>query len=767
MQRGKGNLPFDVSSFVGRVDETNELRAALSSGRLVSVTGVGGAGKSRLAVHVARKMSGGQPDGTWLIELDDLEDETLLPHTIMSTLGVPEESGRPTEESLLEWLAPKRLLIVLDNCEHLVEACGRLVTEFLVRAPGLRILATSREVLGVPGEVAWPIPSLSVPGPEATIAPAALSQYEAPVLFEQRARAVLSSFTITAENAQVVAELCRRLDGSPLALELAAVQLRALTLGEVLNRLDRPFAMLRVAGPETSSRRHSLRAVVDGSYELCSAAERRIWASSSVFAGGFDLQAAEEVCTNAVPDEDVLLGLRGLVDKSLLVVSQQAETTRFRMLETIRRYGGEKLAEFDDEARVRRRHRDHYLSVVERAEQDWSGPRQPERLAHLRQERSNLWTALDFSFSHPGEQATGVRIAGLLWPLWIVGGLLKEGRHWIDRALAVGVDADLDRARTAAVGALLACLEGDVPRARALLDDSHPQRAAVDDPALLAILARAAGTVEMLDGNLDAARPWFEQAVRLLENARTSHSLALVSYADLGVVLGLSGAVEQGVARCEEGRELCQAQGETWALSWILFVLSFLRLVQNENEDVRSDLENMLRIKVAFNDVLGILQAAELLAWVAVAHGDPRRAARILGSNEALWRPLGAYLLSFGPYLARHEWCLVQARAALGNEAFKKELREGAGMDLKQLAAFALNEAVEEEHRAPSPRDDHVLTPREREICGLVAEGLTDKQIAERLTLSPRTVQTHVANILSKLAFRSRAQIAAWASGQP
>jgi DNA-binding CsgD family transcriptional regulator len=359
-----------------------------------------------------------------------------------------------------------------------------------------------------------------------------------------------------------------------------------------------------------------------------------------------------------------------------------------------------------------------------------------------------------------------VRIAGLLWPLWIVGGLLKEGRHWIDQALAVDVDADLDRARTAAVGALLACLEGDVPRARSLLDDSHPQRAAVDDPALLAIVARAAGTVEMLDGNLDAAKPWFERALRLLEDAGTSHSLALVSYADLGVVHGLSGAVEQGVARCEEGRELCQAQGETWALSWILFVLSFLRLVQNENEDVRSDLENMLRIKVAFDDVLGILQAAELLAWVAVAHGDPRRAARILGSNEALWRPLGAYLLSFGPYLARHERCLVQARAALGNDAFKKELREGAGMDLKQLAAFALNDVVEEEHRAPSPRDDDALTAREREICGLVAEGLTDKQIAERLTLSPRTVQTHVANILSKLAFRSRAQIAAWASGK-
>jgi predicted ATPase/DNA-binding CsgD family transcriptional regulator len=765
-RRHEGNLPFDLSSFVGRAHETERLKAALSSARLVTLTGVGGAGKSRLAVHVARKVRGAFPDGTWLVELDHLEEEALLPHTVISTLGIPDDAGRSPEETLAQGLVDKRLLIVLDNCEHLVEACGRLVTALLLQAPGLRILATSREVLGVEGEVVWPIPPLSVPEPGEVLELAEVAQYEALVLFEQRARAALPDFAISAKNARDVAELCRRLDGTPLALELAAVQLRALSLGEILDRVDRPFFLLKGTGPEKSSGRQSLRTVVDASFELCSAAERRMWISASVFAGGFDLEAAEAVCCDSDDVDGVLLGLAGLVDKSILTVSQGAERTRFRMLETIRRYGGEKLARSGDETGVRRRHRDHYLSLVQRAEQEWSGPRQPEWLARLRQERPNLRSALDFCIGHRGEAAAAARLAGLLWPLWIVGGFHKEGRYWIDRALGSGVDAGPDLVRAASVGALAACLEGDVARARALLADSRSVQAAVHDPALLAIAARATGTVEMLDGNLEGATPSFERSLSLLRDADTPHSLALVSHADLGVVHGLSGAVEQGIARCEEGRRLCQAQGETWALSWIVFVQSFMRLVQDENEDVSGDLEGMLRIKVAFDDVLGILQAAELLAWVAAAHGGPRRAARILGANEALWRPLGAYLLSFGPYLERHERCLARAREALGERAFEAELREGAGLDLKQLAAFALNEEPEPEHPASPPVEHDMLTAREREICDLVAEGLTDKQIAERLVISPRTVQTHVTNILAKLAFRSRVQIATWASRQ-
>jgi predicted ATPase/DNA-binding CsgD family transcriptional regulator len=765
MQAKLGNLPFEVSSFVGRSTEIDDLRSALSTARLVTVTGVGGAGKSRLALEVARKLRAGLPDGAWLVELEQVDDEKLLAAFVLSVFGVPVESGRPVEKALVQWLADKKLLLVLDNCEHLVGACGRLVGELLASVPGVRILATTREVLGVAGEVIWPIPALSLPRAGAGQSSATVLEYEAPRLFGERAQAALPGFAVTDANASAVAELCRRLDGNALAVELAAVQLRALSLGQILDRVDRPLALLRT-GRSGSDRRHSLRAVVEGSFGLCAPGEQRIWRTTSVFVGGFDLPAAEAVCgASPAGDIEFLSSLSGLVDKSVLTVSRHGETTRYRMLETIRQYGLEKLAEAGEESTARLRHRDHYLAVAQRAEEDWSGAGQPELLAYLRHDRPNLWSALDFSVSNPGEEPFAVRLAGLLWPLWIVGGFLKEGCYWVERALRAEVGTEADRVRAASVGALVACLEGDVPRARCILSGIADARDAVDDPAVLAVATRAAGTVEMIDGKLEAARPFFDETLAHLKNANVPHSLALVSYADLGVVHSLSGAFELGMARCEEGREICQAQGETWALSWILFVQSFMRLLQDEKDDVTADLEGMLRIKIAFDDILGILQAAELLAWVGV-HRDARRAARILGANEALWRPLGAYLMSFKPYLARHERSLELAKEALGEAAFEREFRAGAEMDLDQLVAFVLDEPIPTEPRTSAAGQEDLLTAREREICTMVAEGLTDREIADRLVLSPRTVQTHVANVLAKLGFRSRVQIAAWTTTQ-
>jgi non-specific serine/threonine protein kinase len=304
-----------------------------------------------------------------------------------------------------------------------------------------------------------------------------------------------------------------------------------------------------------------------------------------------------------------------------------------------------------------------------------------------------------------------------------------------------------------------------VPRARAIQAEVETLAAPADDPVLSAIAARALGTVEMVDGRLDAALPHLERSLDLLGAASTPHSLALVSHADLGVVLALTGDHDKAELRCEEGRELCAAQGETWALSWILFVLNFVRLVRDEHDDTTGDLEQMLRIKRGFDDVLGVLHATELLAWV-VARRDPQRAALILGATEALWRPFGRYLLSFGPYLARHDGCVAQIRERLGEERFEECRRAGAAMDLPTLAAYALGEHVDVGPASSKQPDDHGLTAREREICGLVAQGLTDRLIAERLVISPRTVQTHVANILGKLGFRSRTEVTTWARTQ-
>jgi non-specific serine/threonine protein kinase len=535
--------------------------------------------------------------------------------------------------------------------------------------------------------------------------------------------------------------------------------------------------------------------VVEASYELCTPAEQRVWAAASVFAGGFDVEAAAEVCRPlSGADGDHRTSLDGLVDKSVLTVSQEGQNRRYRMLETIRRFGAEQLDASGAVDEVRRRHRDHYLGVARRAEADWSGPRQPERLALLRRERANLRAALDFCFDDPAEGASGVAFVGLLWPLWIVGAFLKEGSQWVDRVRDSRAGSDTDRLRVASVGVLIACLAGDVPRARAIQGEVETLASRVTDPVLSAIAARALGTVEMVDGRLDAALPHLERSVDLLA-VGTPHSLALVSHADLGVVLGLTGDHDKAEVRCEEGRDRCVAVGETWALSWILFVLNFVRLVRDEHDDATGDLKQMLRIKRDFDDVLGVLHATELLAWVA-ARRDPRRAAVLLGANEALWRPFGQYLLSFRPYLARHDRCVAQTREQLGAERYEECRRAGAAMDLPRLAAYALDEhadvdpagngpggepgdepGVEPGHELRGRRGDeggkdgnapadHGLTAREQEVCGLVAQGLTDRQIAEQLVISPRTVQTHVTNILGKLGFRSRTEVARWARTQ-
>lgn len=772
IRRPAGNLPFDVTSFVGRRGETRDARLTLSRARLVTLSGLGGAGKSRLALHVAREEERQFRDGVWLLELDRLHDAALLPHTIMSTLGIRGESAHSAADVLAEELSDKQMLLVMDNCEHLVDACAVLVSRLLSAAPDLRILATSRQPLAVHGEVVLPVPPLSLPDPgtlsRTSGSTRGVADYEALMLLEERASAVVPGFTLHPEDWESAAELCRRLDGNPLAIELAAARLRVLRIEEILERLDSRFRLLTATSRVAPSRRQSMYAVIDGSFELCSESERLLWTRASVFAGGFDVEGAQAVCGGGdLRHEGVLDSVIALVDRSILVREDQAGISRFRMLETIRQYGQERLADSGEETVVRRRHRDHYLTLVERAESEWSGPRQPEWLARLRSEWPNLWGALDFCLSETGESHCGVRMAGLLWPLWLAAGYLGEGRHWLDRALTQPSGTAPDQARAICVNVFVTALQGSAAQARSLMSQCHEILAGSPDHMMLALSARAAGTIEMLVGDFGAAVPWFERGVRHLEEADAFHSLPVVCYADLGVVHGLSDAVGRGIASCEEGRKLCEARGEQWALSWILFVLSFLRLVRDDADDVSSDLREMLRIKESFGDVLGVLQAAELLAWVAAAHHDPRFAARILGANETLWRPVGAYLLAFGPYLVRHERCVARARAALGDDAFDTEFRTGGEMDLTELASFALGETPAQHRTSPVVRrSKSPLTRRQQEVAALVADGLSNREIAERLVVSQRTAETHVQNVLSKLGFRSRAQVARWVVDQ-
>ncbi|MGW5162391.1 ATP-binding protein, partial [Nonomuraea wenchangensis] len=442
-----GSLPAELNSFVGRRREIAEVKRLLGEGRLVTLAGVGGVGKSRLALRVAFDLRRAYHDGVWLVELAALESAELLVATVMAALGIQDSASRPSLEVLAAHLRDRRTLVVLDNCEHLLDPCAALADRLVRAAPGLRILATSRQALGVTGEQVLQVPTLAVP--EAAEAGArADGQTDAVRLFAERARAVLPGFEITDANREAVARVCRRLDGIPLAIELAAVRLRALSVEQLLERLDDRFRLLTTGARTAMPRQQTLRSLIDWSHALCTEQERLLWSRLSVFSGGLDLEAAEQVCSGGgIPPEDVMDLVGGLVDKSVLAREEHRQSVRYRLLETIRQYGRERLRESGEEAELRARHRVYFRDLALRARRGWYGPDQVAWFARLRADHGNLRTALDSALPSgspasspytPGPEGTrdGLVLATALCFQWIAAGALREGRAWLARLLA-------------------------------------------------------------------------------------------------------------------------------------------------------------------------------------------------------------------------------------------------------------------------------------------------------------------------------------------
>ncbi|MPY46091.1 AAA family ATPase, partial [Streptomyces phyllanthi] len=394
---GAGNLPAALTTFVGRRRDIAEIRRRLGAARLLTLTGVGGVGKTRLALEAAAAARKGFADGVWLVDLAPVRDPSAVAGATATALGVPDLGARPVLDQLTGHLARRRALIVLDNCEHLVDACAELAETLLSGAPELRVLATSRRTLGIAGEHVFTVPPLSVPD-------------EAVELLLDRASAIRPEFRVTGTNRDAVTRLCARLDGLPLAIELAASRLRTLTVEQLADRVEDRFALLTGGSRTARPRQRTLRALIDWSYELCGPAERLLWNRLSVFAGGFDLDAAEGVCSgDGVPRHEVLDLLDRLVAQSVVLTTEHEGTARYRMLETIRQYGRERLAEYgaDEERRLLRRHRDHFLSLAEHLAADWYGPGQEEALARLRTEHGNLRVALEYEYGSQGAGTDG------------------------------------------------------------------------------------------------------------------------------------------------------------------------------------------------------------------------------------------------------------------------------------------------------------------------------------------------------------------------
>jgi predicted ATPase/DNA-binding CsgD family transcriptional regulator len=763
--RRTGNLPAQLTSFVGRRHEVTEIKRLLSESRLVTLTGVGGAGKTRLSLRVAADLRRAFPDGVWFAELAALDDHALLAQTIASTLGVRDRTARWPISALAEYLSDKHMLLVLDNCEHLRNACAVLADTVLRAAPALRVLATSRQVLGLTGEHIFQVPTLSVPDADWCPPPAALYQYEAVSLFLDRATAVKPNFTLTEANAETIARICQRLDGLPLAIELTAVRLRALSVGEVLERLEDRYRLLTAGSPGVLPRHQTLRALIDWSYGLCSERERVAWACLSAFSGGFDVPAAEAVCAFDGPTASAVLDtLATLVDKSILVAEEHEGRVRYHMLETIREYGRDRLRESGTESAVRKRHCDHFERMVEQARDEWCGSGQQRWMVRILREHNNIRAVLEFSLTEPGQAEAGLKIAGALWFFWIATGLTAEGRRWLERLLGLEAAPSTWRNRALWVCAYLCILQEDIGWAEPLIADCRRNAEQHGDAESIAWAVQLSGMAAMSVGELARARAHLEDGLTRHRACRDDIGTVDGCFY-LVAVVALLGEPRRAATLCEETLSLCDSHGERWLKSYMLWDLGLVAWQLGDSTRAAASGRDGLRLAREFNEQWAIAFCVELLAWAAHAELKHQRAAYLLGCADSIWHRIGAPLFGMRHLLRYHEQCTSGVRGTLGAIAFEAEFGRGKQASLDQAISVALEETKATVAHAASEADEAseaVLTPREVEVAGLIAKGLSNKAIAAKLVIARRTVEAHVEHILDKLGFSSRTQVAAW-----
>jgi non-specific serine/threonine protein kinase len=655
--RPAGHLPLALTSFVGRAGEIAEVRRLLGATRLLTLTGAGGIGKTRLALAVARDAQAGYPDGVWLVELAALADPALLPQVVAQTFGVQEQPGRPLTATLSAWVTTKHLLLVLDNCEHLLDACAPLAAALLRAAPRLTVLATSREPLRITGETAWRVPSLALPAPEPPPASVDdLTHLAATRLFVERARAVRPALAIRAGEAAMVAEICRRLDGIPLAIELAAARVRALSIAEVAARLDDRFRLLTGGSRTALPRQQTLRATLDWSHDLLGAPERALLRRLAVFAGGWTLDAAEAVGAGEAIDAAAVLDLlTGLVDKSLVQVDEGAGgTARYRLLETVRQYALELLAA-DEEVLVRGRHAAWCLALVQQAQAGLQADDQSAWYARLAAEDDNLRAALAWLLAHNPD--AGLRLAGRLWDYWMAHSHFTEGQSWLASLLAQAPAPTADRARALLRAASLARVSGNMDRARAWCEEGLPLSRHLGDACLTADWLGELGAFWFLRGDLARARPLLMEGVALSRLGGHRPGLALNLYF-LGRIAQVQSDFGRARALLEESLALGPAGGSRYQGGVIQFQLGLVVLAQGDVRRAEALAEEALAAARRVGSGRYIGMALEGLGQIAAWRGDLARATELGEASLALFRPIDY----------RHGMAAVLAR--LGRVAF-------------------------------------------------------------------------------------------------
>jgi predicted ATPase/DNA-binding CsgD family transcriptional regulator/Tfp pilus assembly protein PilF len=854
-----GNLPAEPNSFIGRERDLAELARLLGEVRVLTLSGPGGIGKTRLAVRLARDViSGSAPDGghsangagtgsiavigngasggnaagvghvaignsagtdlneAWLVDLADGHGQ--IASRVAATMGIREEPGVPLAHTLAEALRSRHMLLILDTCEHQVSDCATLVQRLLARCPWLRIIATSREPLRVRGETIWRVQPLDLPPEDA--AGDELAGHEAVRLFAARASGARPGFTLTRENAPSVARLCRTLDGIPLGIELSAARVRALSVEQIAGRLRDRFQLLDSGDRTAPPRQQTLRATVDWSYELLGEAEQTLLRRLAVFSG-WNLDMAEQVCSDdAIPADAVLGLLISLIDKSLVVLDGEAAgDARYRLLDTIKEYAVERLVAAGEEARLFLRHRDCILTLVEETARGMfrrGDPPWPVRLAVFRRgiaEYGNFRIALATSLSH-GHTDEGLRLCTGLLNMWVPHGDQREAATWFDRFLAAEGGEVSPRVRGRALAGraniafdlqdydvLLRCAQqslelsrsgGDaftVPTAlrtlgqtalragrfadaTALIDEAVEAAASSgnDWEAGLTLAARAA--IEVRQGKLKSAQRAYEGALEVLSD-NNRWGVAQVQYG-VGTLARARGDADMAVQHFEEALEIFRELGAWLEIARCLAGIGLVALARGDLHLAQDRLAEGLRINQACGQRLGVARGLEAFAALAAARQQPEQAARLAGAacqlRESLGQPTG-----IGP---RIEELLELARDRLGAAAAAALFAEGREMTAEDAVGYALGPSSGASGDAPAAgehawadparlaaaRSAAPLTAREQEIVLLIARGLSNRQIADELVISPATAARHVANILAKLGFSSRTQVASWAA---
>jgi non-specific serine/threonine protein kinase len=771
-----------LTSFVGREQEMVRLRELLDTSRLVTAVGAGGSGKTRLALEVAgaltHRVSGGYSGGVWLVELAALGDGELVERAVAETLDVREQAEAPVLSSLTDALGDQRLLLVLDNCEHVAASCARIAEALLTSCPNLQILATSREALRVPGEVIFVVPPMRLPGDTEAQTVESLGEVDSVKLLVDRVRYRQPAFVLTQENARAVIQICRRVDGIPLAIELAAARAGVMSIEQIADRLKDALRLLAGGSRTADARQQTLRQSLDWSYDLLDDDERFFLDRLSVFSGGWSLEAAEAIIPDTraqrgpagrrrAAEVDALDVLSRLVDKSLVLAEMGSDgRIRYRLLEPVRQYAWSHLVLDTDQAReTQLRHAAYFLGFAEIAGPNLVGPDQALWYERLETEHDNLRAVLSWSRTADAEPAgwaqapeVGLRLAAILWRLWNRRGYLREGREWLESLLAVNPNAPAKVRADALRGAgHLAYIQADNDRAQVVLEEGlHLYRELRDDRGIIFCLGELAA-VAMNRGDYSRSAELDEEVLDLSRKTGNRYREAS-SLSDLGIVARLAGDLERAQALMEEGLAIYRELDDSMMIAVGVCNLGMVARDAGKYVEAARFLSDALTTFHRLSDRRFAAAALEIFAELALLEGRSRRGARIFGAADALRRASGSPISV--DYRSRYQMFLEQARTSLGY-AFDSIWNEGQTMTRDEAVAYALvPDRWEDDEVDPRVWMTRGLTRRESEVAPLILRGLTNRQIAAELGIAERTVDTHVGNILSKLGLTSRTHLA-------